>query len=273
MNYFDGLTFGAYNYLPSCRAWIERDFEYGALNFCRSGRISWGMNSTPLRHLHSPVAWWTVPQTDDYPAPRYVYGAQSEEQWEHFYVTFSGPRLTSMMKTGLVPAAHDTPHFCFVADCESFAQAFFHLFETLNRDGPHSAAAAHQLEGLLLALQTQAPPATLLSPLQREVQAWVAAIRAAPQAEWDIEQQARKLSVSSGHLRRIVTQLTGVAPHRFISEQRLGLAALRLRDSSLPIKVIVSDCGFQDVPHFTRLFTRRYGISPAAYRRETQLIN
>jgi AraC-like DNA-binding protein len=45
-----------------------------------------------------------------------------------------------------------------------------------------------------------------------------------------------------------------------------------LRSSNEPIKALAQDCGFTDVPHFTRLFTRRYSTPPAAYRCEAQLL-
>lgn len=277
MDYFGGLTFGAQAYVPCCRAWIERDFEYYALNFCRSGRILWAMGQTPLRYLNGPVAWWTVPQSEPsasepHPAPYYFYGAAENEHWEHFYVTFSGPRAAAMRNSALIPAALDTLHFSPLADGESFAQNFFALLRTLERDGPHSPQATYQLEGLFLTLHTQSPPAALLLPVEIQAQAWLEAIRTAPHAKWDLDEQAQEMAVSTGHLRRVVTRLAGVSPHRFILDRRLDGAATRLRASNLPIKTIVRESGFEDVAHFTRLFTRRYGISPAAYRRETQML-
>jgi AraC-like DNA-binding protein len=270
MRYFDGLSFGIYNHIPVCQAWLDREFEYCGLNFCRRGRVWWGIDDAPLVHLTGPVAWWTLGGVNGAAGPRSVYGSPPHEHWEHFYVTFSGPRTAAMVSDGLIPSGPEEPQFRAIGDAEKLARSYFDLFATLEHDGPQSAAGAHRLEGLLLQVLTQAPPAALLSPLEIEIQAWLEEIRRAPEREWDMERQANKLAVSSGHLRRVLTKLAGAPPHRFVLERRLDLAAARLRNSSEALKSIAHGSGFEDVPHFTRLFTRRYGLAPAAYRRETQ---
>lgn len=265
MRFFSDICFLHYNYLPGCRAWIDMRPDRYALNFCRSGRILWAMHDDEPHFLTGPVAWWTVP------GPRYVYGSAPGETWEHFYVTFTGARVEVMRNSNLIPA-QETNHYRYVSEVTRFSDTFFRLFQTFDGEGLQSPRATLTLDDLFLQLHEQSPPVEQMSPVEIAVRAWLDEVRAAPEKPWSVPQQARRLSVSEVHLRRVVNDVVGMPPHRFLVERRLEQCAARLRSSDEPIKVICAACGFGDLPHFTRLFTRRYGTSPAAYRRETQLL-
>ena len=40
-----------------------------------------------------------------------------------------------------------------------------------------------------------------------------------------------------------------------------------LRRTSEPVSRVAANCGFDNVPYFTRSFKAAYGLSPASYRR------
>jgi AraC-like DNA-binding protein len=48
---------------------------------------------------------------------------------------------------------------------------------------------------------------------------------------------------------------------------RLERALLDLADSAQPLAQVAQRAGFYDQSHFTNLFRRSYGITPARYRR------
>jgi AraC-like DNA-binding protein len=265
MHFFKNLQFQHYNYLPACRAWIDQRFDRYALNFCRSGRILWAMHDDEPRFLTAPLAWWTVP------GPHYVYGSAPGESWEHFYVTFNGQHAAEMSRSDLIPASH-AEHFCYLSNATRFSDTFFHLFEILDTEGLQCPRAVLTLQDLCLQLHEQVHPVAQMSPVAIAVRAWLEEVRAAPEKPWSVPEQARRLAISEVHLRRIVNDVVGMPPHRFIVERRLEQCAARLRSSNEPIKVLAQACGFSDVPHFTRLFTRRYSTPPAAYRCEVQLL-
>ena len=60
----------------------------------------------------------------------------------------------------------------------------------------------------------------------------------------------------------------GMPPHRWIVEQRLLRARVLLQSSQMTISEIANGCGFTNVSHFIKLFKRRFGATPRAYRRE-----
>jgi transcriptional regulator GlxA family with amidase domain len=61
-----------------------------------------------------------------------------------------------------------------------------------------------------------------------------------------------------------------MGPGRYLAEIRLGHARDRLSGSRDPIAAIALDAGFSEQSAFSRAFRRRYGESPAAYRRENR---
>jgi AraC-like DNA-binding protein len=266
MRYFDGLDIGVHNHLPQCRAWIDRRIPYYALNYAHSGRIWWGMNGANLQVLSAPVSWWTAPGI------RYVYGNFQGETWDHYYVTFSGPRVRQFITGGLLNVATQTPHFRCIAQATRFRTAMESLQAHLDRGAAGNARAVQTLEELLLQLSEQESAQEPSSALEREVTALMEQIRAEPHALWSAAAMAQSSAVSEVHLRRVFKQVCGLAPNQFIMKSRLDAAAHLLRTTSHPIKVIATRSGIEDVYYFSKLFKRQYGFSPAAYRRESQLL-
>jgi transcriptional regulator GlxA family with amidase domain len=78
---------------------------------------------------------------------------------------------------------------------------------------------------------------------------------------------AKAASCSVRHLRRLFREVLGMSPKRWLIERRLQKVAHLLTQTDLPLKAIAAECGFDDLPHFHRLFRRRFGQSPAQFRR------
>jgi AraC family transcriptional regulator len=73
--------------------------------------------------------------------------------------------------------------------------------------------------------------------------------------------------VHAAHLARTFRKRFGRTVGTYVRERRLTHAARLLRESALPLTDISAESGFYDQSHFTRAFTRRFGVSPARYRR------
>jgi AraC-like DNA-binding protein len=172
----------------------------------------------------------------------------------------------------LLNAKTDTPHFRHIVEAQRFRMAMEALQSQLNAGATHGPRAVHALEELLLQLTEQQPAQGHASALEREMRELMEQIRAEPHAQWTTERMAQCSAVSSVHLRRVFKQVCGLAPNQFIMKSRLDAAAHLLRTTSQPIKMVAARSGIADVYYFSRLFKRQYGFSPAAYRRESQLL-
>ena len=76
--------------------------------------------------------------------------------------------------------------------------------------------------------------------------------------------------LSTYHFTRQFTARFGVSPMAYVREQRMALAASRLKDDTPPALVeLAFDLGFESQEGFTRAFKRAHGVSPGRYRRNT----
>ena len=74
--------------------------------------------------------------------------------------------------------------------------------------------------------------------------------------------------ISESQLRRNVQKATGMNPTAYITSLRLERAAAELRWSDRAVKDIALAAGFDDPYYFSNCFTRRFSLSPTAYRQQ-----
>lgn len=77
---------------------------------------------------------------------------------------------------------------------------------------------------------------------------------------------AREFGFTYEQFRKKFSAALGLPPARYRLAQRLDRAAVRLRADNAPLKEIADELGFCDEFHFSKLFKRRTGLSPRAYR-------
>jgi AraC-like DNA-binding protein len=85
-----------------------------------------------------------------------------------------------------------------------------------------------------------------------------------------VKELARECRLSSAHFSRAFRRSVGVAPHRWLIEQRVVLSKEKLRDDGLSLSDVAMECGFSDQSHLTRVFRQAVGVSPGAWRRALQ---
>lgn len=82
---------------------------------------------------------------------------------------------------------------------------------------------------------------------------------------------ASAVGVHPAHLARSFRAHYGVSIGEFGRQVRLAWAARELARSDRPLCSIASRAGFADQSHFTRLFKKYVGVTPARYREETRI--
>jgi AraC-like DNA-binding protein len=65
---------------------------------------------------------------------------------------------------------------------------------------------------------------------------------------------------------RVFTELVGRPPHRYLTERRLAVAREML-DQGRGVTETCFACGFNNLSHFSRTFTRQFGASPSRITR------
>ena len=81
---------------------------------------------------------------------------------------------------------------------------------------------------------------------------------------------ASRLGVSLEQVSSRVQEVTGQSFRQFLHTCRLDLAKKLLETTELDISTISGRTGFQTVQHFSRVFSKRAGVSPKNYRLQTR---
>lgn len=87
----------------------------------------------------------------------------------------------------------------------------------------------------------------------------------------DLEELARVACFSSFHFHRVFAAMTGETIADHVRRLRLERAALELRSGAKQVVQLALDAGYEAHEAFTRAFKAAYGVSPAEFRRATEL--
>ena len=82
-----------------------------------------------------------------------------------------------------------------------------------------------------------------------------------------LEMAAEFVGVSSFYLSKLFKEEKGETFINFISDKRLEKSRQLLSETSLSIKEITAEVGYNDQNYFSRIFKSKYGISPKEYRK------
>lgn len=83
-----------------------------------------------------------------------------------------------------------------------------------------------------------------------------------------VEELAAELGLSRSYFCRIFREKMGVSPQEYIISYRLEKAVELLTVKRLTQKEVARQVGYPDVYAFSRMFKRKYGMSPGKYRSE-----
>ena len=209
-----------------------------------------------VRHLHVVPAWVTftcrcTARIDHLYAHVDLLGIPGAVVREIF------PRPLALPLEGLLPAACDRLAGCLA---ESELPAVVRLCQT-------KALAYEVFSRLFAALpRTQAGRCVELRRGGHAVGPALGMIELRPNETHVNAVLARACGLSEDHFIRRFRALVGQTPAQYILERRIAAAAQRLLAGEESIESIATDSGFPDRFYFTRMFSRKMGLPPAAYR-------
>lgn len=89
-----------------------------------------------------------------------------------------------------------------------------------------------------------------------------------PQLDWNVDQMAKELHISTGHLQLLYKKAFGVTCMDDVISGRIQMAKERLIYTSNTILEISEACGYHNVEHFCRQFRKYAGCSPGSFRKK-----
>ncbi|MFJ9554204.1 cupin domain-containing protein [Nocardiopsis sp. NPDC101807] len=106
-------------------------------------------------------------------------------------------------------------------------------------------------------------PGAMRDPVVRDA---LACVHARPGHPWTTEALAAATSVSRATLSRHFRSALGQTPGAYVTQWRIDLASVRLRDTDEPVESISGAVGYASPHAFSRAFRRARGTSPGEYR-------
>lgn len=83
-----------------------------------------------------------------------------------------------------------------------------------------------------------------------------------------LEELARCCDLRVSQFAHAFKHSVGVPPHQWLINRRVSRAIDLLRGRSFNLTEIAGQCGFADQAHFSRVFRKRVGVAPAAWRKQ-----
>lgn len=160
-------------------------------------------------------------------------------------------------------AAAEIPHP--VIRSGNIAARFEALFHAVTQAEPDEALRREELLLRLVAdvMRERAERRQAIA-VPRAIRAARALIDDDPLAAVSLADLAREAGLSRFQVLRGFARATGLTPHAYLVQSRIHIAR-RLIAGGMPLAEAALASGFADQSHMTRVFTRKYGLSPRAY--------
>lgn len=149
---------------------------------------------------------------------------------------------------------------------DAFTAAFYYYSE---------ASAAHAvlpLYGqLIVGLLTSCQPSRRHSDTVQQIEDHI--LQHFPDCSYDLNAYLNSLPFNTEYLKKMFKRETGLTPLQYLTDKRLESAARTLVTfcGKGNISETAHLCGFSDPLYFSRLFKKKYGVSPRGYTSETPL--
>lgn len=83
----------------------------------------------------------------------------------------------------------------------------------------------------------------------------------------NLQKIAENCNLSKYHLAHLFSREMGISPGAYLLEQRLLAARHLLQGTTLSVRNVAEQCGFQEVGYFCRVFKQKNGRSPLQFRK------
>nr|WP_295922524.1 AraC family transcriptional regulator [uncultured Dyadobacter sp.] len=200
-----------------------------------------------------------------YPGVWHRYQPASDTGWEEFWVGFDGPYAGYLMQQDCFNPQNPLLPIGFNAE---LLNVFIRLVDTLKYKGiAHRQMASClviQLLGLVYA------SALMADRSQSDKERVVHLIRFQIHEQWASPLGMQQLAAANGvgyvWFRKAFKELTGIAPGQYHLGLKIDKACQMLRETSLSVAEVAVRSGFESEFYFSRVFKKKMGLSPSAYR-------
>ena len=191
--------------------------------------------------------------------PNHIHTNHSEHGFTNYFLNLND---SNMNYKAPFKIQDDKNHYILNA----FKAAYYHYNENENRD-ILMIAYGHLLVGYIRTYQKSPVHSDIVEIIRANI------VQNFSDSNYELDKFLRSLPFSYDYLRKLFKKEMGITPHQYLCDRRLATAAEWLStayNDSSNIADVARVCGFNEPLYFSRMFKKKYGLSPSFYRSEKQ---
>ncbi|QMW04812.1 helix-turn-helix domain-containing protein [Spirosoma foliorum] len=206
-----------------------------------------------------------------FPGVWHRYKPDVKSGWEEYWVGFNGYYIQQLMKN-----LNFNPARPFV-DIKSNKEILVLLHRIFDQVKAASVGYHQQIAGITLQILGVLNTISRFKaydndPVGRLIAKAEFILQESYETQVDVEELASQLPMGYSAFRKAFKRITGVSPNQYHLNLRLSRARDLLINTNLNISEITNQTGFESVYYFSKLFKKKNGLSPVAFRKQESII-
>ncbi|MFA6291360.1 MAG: AraC family transcriptional regulator [Victivallales bacterium] len=192
------------------------------------------------------------------------YYGNKGTRWMHSWVHCDGTLIGRLLKKEGLALNHAIRNVNPVI----IEKYLFDLHNELQSEAPDSVIAANIFHSFFRELKRMSAPVPMKKVIPDGILNSRIAMEMNYREKFTLETLAREANISVPHYCAEFRRCFGVPPVEYLIGARMKHAAMLLRDRNRRVGEIALDVGYEDLFYFSRLFKKRFGVSPLEFRRK-----
>ena len=206
------------------------------------------------------------------PGQEHEYGASQSHPWSYYYIHYEGQLAAPYTRLILDGQEHGTHWF---QETDEYLKCFNMILANLEqgwsfRNMLMASAHLHKLLSYIYLKKQLDAESLHNAPPETRIQGIAEMIEENPQNNVSVLELARAANLSNSRFRELFKEFIGMSPKQYSLHMQIEKSKELLASGNLCVYEVAQQVGFADSHYFSRIFSKKVGISPSEYREKRQ---